>query len=217
MTLPSSHPASVPAAFRDTALTVATLGEQYVPRSFDVFRRRCLDQIQRLRDEWKAAGHPYDVIQDAVYAQCALLDEAALSHLADRDRDAWEREPLQVAEFGTHDAGETLIDRMQQRLSEPQPVLPLLAIFHAALSLGFRGRFALEGPDARAVMIRALHERLGDEASVSAGVVVRSSMRGNGIASISLPAGAMLAIVLAGMAWLLLDRWLGATAAQLLF
>lgn len=212
----SMNPLWLPVAFRDTALTVTTLGWQFAPSASESLRQRCHEQIQRLRAELKAAGQPDDVIQDAVYAQCALLDEAALSHLKDRERDAWEREPLQVAEFGTHDAGDALIGRMQQRLRQPQPVRPLLAMFHAALTLGFCGRFALEGPDARAAMIRALDERLGGFEGTPGGIVVRSAVRRRWLAPLSLPACVVLAIVVAGIAWVLLDRWLGIAAAQLL-
>ncbi|QAU23557.1 DotU family type IV/VI secretion system protein [Dyella sp. M7H15-1] len=212
----SMNPMWLPVAFRDTALTVTTLGWQFAPSSFETLRQRCREQIQRLRVELNTAGLSEDVVQDAVYAQCALLDEAALIHLKDGERDAWEREPLQVAEFGTHDAGDALIDRMQQRLRQPQPARPLLAIFHAVLTLGFRGRLALEGPDVRAAMVSALDERLGGSEGTPGGIVVRSSARRRGFAPLSLPACVLVSIVAAGVAWVLLDRWLGTAAAQLL-
>lgn len=212
----SLNPVWVPVAFRDTALTVTTLGRPFAPSSFETLRQCCREQIQRLRAELRAAGQPDDVIQDAVYAQCALLDEAALSHLEERERGAWEREPLQVAEFGTHDAGDALIDRMQQRLRQPHTARPLLAIFHAVLTLGFRGRLALEGPDARAAMIRALDQRLGGFEGTPGGIVVRSSAQRRWVTHLSLPACVLLAIVAAGIAWVLLDRWLETAAVQLL-
>lgn len=205
----------LPVAFRDTALTVATLGRPTTPSSFDTLRQRCREQIQRLRAELKTGGQPDDVIQDAVYAQCALLDEAALSHLTARDRDAWEREPLQVVEFGTHDAGDVLIARMQQWLQQPQPVRPLLAIFFAVLTLGFRGRFALEGRDAHAAMIQALSDRLGGADEPSGGVVVRSTVSRRWFPRLSLPAGVLLAIAMAAIVWGLLHQWLDSAAAQL--
>lgn len=212
----SVNPTWLPVAFRDTALTVTTLGGHATASSFETLRQRCREQIQRLRAELKVAGQPEDVIEDAVYAQCALLDEAALSDLKDRDRDAWEREPLQVAEFGTHDAGDALIARMQARLRQPQPVPLLLAIFFAVLSLGFRGRFALEGGDARVAMLRALGERLGVPDGAPGGVVVRSGARQRWFGRLSLPVCVLMSIALAALAWVLLDRWLGAAAAQLL-
>jgi type VI secretion system protein ImpK len=217
MTSPlSTNIRSLPVAFRDTALTVATLHGHATSDSFETLRRRCREQVRRLREELKAHGQPDDVIQDALYAQCALLDEAALSHLHGSDRDAWEREPLQVAEFGTHDAGDALIERVQQRLHQPQPVRSLLAIFYAVLALGFKGRFALEGCDARATMIRALGDRLGVFEGSPGGVVVSLTTRRRGFAHVSLLACVLLSITMAGLVWMLLDRWLRAAAAQLL-
>jgi type VI secretion system protein ImpK len=208
--------AGLPAAFRETALTVTMLGWEATPPTFAALRERCQAQVRRLRAEWTAAGHAEDVIDDAVYAQCAWLDEAALRHLRDGDRDAWEHTPMQVTEFGTHDAGEVLIARMQQRLQQTPPVRPLLAMFHAVLALGFHGRLALAGADARTAMLQALEERLGEATGAADGVVVRSSPRWRWRARLSLPMWTMLAIGAACVTWVLLDHWLAAAAAQLL-
>ncbi|MDE1180304.1 MAG: DotU family type IV/VI secretion system protein [Paraburkholderia sp.] len=150
-------------ALRDTALTVASLATSASPADFDTFRQQCDDQIVRLRRELAAAGHPPDVIEDAAYAQCALLDEAALQHLTEFDRAAWEHEPLQVLHFQTHNAGEELIARIERRVAASRPVEPLLAIFSAVLALGFKGRFALDGPAPRIALMHAIQSRLGIE------------------------------------------------------
>lgn len=217
MTVPQGLPTSfLPVAFRDTALTVVTLGTSDAPSSFKTLRPQCLKQIQRLREEMNANGQTDDVIQDAMYAQCALLDEAALRHLTGPDRDAWEREPLQVSQFGTHDAGEALVTRIQYRLQQAQPANPVLAVFFAVLSLGFQGRFALEEPDVRDAMIHALNDRLGGAEDGAGGVVVRSATRRRWWANVSLPAWVVLTMAMAAMVWLLLDRWLSLAAAKLL-
>jgi type VI secretion system protein ImpK len=100
------------------------------------------------------------VVEDAAYAQCALLDEYALRRLTGDERSAWEREPLQVQEFQSHNAGEELIARIERRLAEAQPVIPLLVVFHAVLGLGFQGKFALEGNAARDALVHTIDERL---------------------------------------------------------
>ncbi|WP_230474714.1 DotU/TssL family secretion system protein [Dyella monticola] len=208
--------ALLPIALRDTALTVTALRRGASSPSFDDLRQSSHAQVQRLRAELKIDNQSDDVIRDAVYAQCALLDEAALSSLKGSDRDEWEREPLQVAEFGTHDAGEALIARMQQRLHQPQAERTLLAIFLAVLVLGFRGRFVLERRDARAAMIKALQQHLGVSDEATGGIVVRSAARQRWFANVSLPACVLLAVAIAVTLWVLLDRWLDAAAAQLL-
>lgn len=208
----------LPVALRDTALTVTGLASNAAPTAFDAFRRKCTEQIERLRSELTTAGHPRDVVEDATYAQCALLDEAALSSLKGVDRDAWEREPLQVSEFQSHDAGEELIVRIERRLAQPQPVMPLLAIFAAVLDLGFRGKFALDGRDARVALMRALDERLGrhGEGSDSSGPVVVGT--GNGrrwFGNLSPLAWVVIALVGAGVIYVALDQWLTASIARI--
>lgn len=205
----------LPVALRDTALSVATLASDYAPQSFDDFRGACKTQIQALREELTSALHPSDVVEDAVYAQCALLDEKALSHLKGSDRDAWEHEPLQVDEFQSHDAGDELIRRIERRLAQPQPVLPLLAIFGAVLDLGFTGKFALAGHDARTALVRAISERLGRDHDKSSVLVVKPEglRRWNG--HLSPLVWVAISCAAAGVAYLALDQWLNASIARI--
>jgi type VI secretion system protein ImpK len=209
------YPSLLPGALRDTALTVTSLADDAAPAVFDSFRQKCKEQIDRLRAELTAAGHARDVIEDACYAQCALLDEAALSSLKGRDRDAWEHEPLQVSEFQSHNAGEELIARIERRLAEPQPVLPLLAIFIAVLDLGFRGKFARDGHDARTALMRAVDGHLDRNRDTSGPVIVRPSAapRWNGHLS---PLGwVMLTCIATGIAYVAIDHWLTVSIAQM--
>ncbi|WP_454738536.1 DotU family type IV/VI secretion system protein [Cupriavidus necator] len=184
---------------------------------FAAFQTKCLDQVARLREEFRANGQPADVVEDAAYAQCALLDEVALGRLQGSDRDAWEREPLQVQQFQSHDAGEALITRIERRLAEPQPVLPLLAVFHAVLGLGFRGRYALEGASARTALMRAIDERL-DRAGVrnaSGPVLVTGGKPRRWGGRLSPLGWVVSACIGAGLVYLAVDRWLAAAIARL--
>lgn len=208
----------LPAALRDTALTATGLAGYATPPSFEVFRQKCKEQIERLRAELISEGHPNDVVEDAAYAQCALLDEAALSSLVGPDRDAWERDPLQVSEFQCHDAGEQLIARIERRLAQPQQVLPLLAIFQAVLNLGFQGKFVLEGVDARSALMRAVDERLGsgiDCGDISGTVVVRPGKANRWLGHLSALAWVVIACAAACVVYAALDQWLAASIARL--
>lgn len=198
-----------PLALRDTALTVASLAGGAAPESFTAFRDRCAEQVNRLGEELRAAGQPPDVIEDATYAQCALLDEFALKRLVGTARDEWEREPLQVGKFQSHDAGDELIARIQRRLAQPQPVLPLLTVFHVVLGLGFRGRFAIDGDKDRDALVHALEDRLARHGMVapSASVVVLSGKTGARW-NVSPLAWVVCAALGAGLVYLALDRWL---------
>lgn len=204
----------LPVALRDTADTVVALRE-YRPMSPKGLRERCDAQIVRLRDELQQRGQPRDVIDDALYAQCALLDEAALKGLRGEARDAWEREPLQVSTFGRNDAGEELLRRIGLRLRDAKPVLPLLSIFAAVLRLGFMGRFATTGDGARDKLLSEIDERLtraeGNSTDRSApgrsGPVVVNPSRGRRRHPSPL-AWVLVACIAAALAWLAIDRWL---------
>lgn len=217
MTIAASRLAQdlLPVALRDTARTVVDLSGTHPP-SLQTLREQCENQVVRLREELLRRGQPHDVIDDAVYAQCALLDETALRQLAGTDRDAWEREPLQLSVFGRNDAGEELLRRIGLRLREPKPVLPLLGIFAAVLALGFKGRFAVNDAEARTKLIRAIDERLsravgGAAPDRSGPVVVNPSRRRR--RPLSPLAWVLVACIATGLVWLAIDRWLLASIA----
>lgn len=203
-------------ALRDAALTVATLADMAQPPSFAGFRETCAALVARLKEEFTADGQPADVVRDAAYALCALLDEIALGHLG-KSRGAWESEPLQVREFQSHDAGNELIDNIRRRLAEPKPVLPLLAVYAAVLGLGFQGRFALEGAVARSALMRALDERLEQAGlrNASSGPVTVTGGKARRWQGLSPLAWTTLALVAAGGIYLALDRWLTASIARI--
>jgi type VI secretion system protein ImpK len=207
----------LPVALRDTAGTVTKLRSKNPPTLAEL-RKESDAQVTGLREQLQRHGHPRDVIDDALYAQCALLDEAALNGLEGDARDAWEQEPLQVRVFGRNDAGEELLRRIGQRLREPRPVLPLLRIFAAVLAHGFKGRFAVNEAEARTKLIRAIDDRLeraigGALPERSGPVVVNPSRWRRGF--VSLLAWVCIAATAAGLVWLAIDRWLLSSIAAM--
>lgn len=207
----------LPLALRDTALTVTELNGEATPSdTFASFRKKCHELLDRLRDEFRSAGHSEAIVEDAAYAQCALLDEVALNRLQAEDRDAWEREPLQVKEFQSHHAGEELIARIERRLAEPQPVVPLLVVFYVVLGLGFQGKFALEGASARDTLVRAIDERM-ERAGVqkASGPIIVTASTTRGLRQLPPSGWVAIALAGAGLVYVALDRWLAASIAQL--
>ncbi|MBR8031483.1 DotU family type IV/VI secretion system protein [Burkholderia vietnamiensis] len=207
----------LPVALRDTARTVIALAEE--PLSFDALRGQCNTQIDQLRSDLGLRGLPDHGINDAVYALCALLDEAALKHLTGEARESWEKRPLQEERFSRNDAGEELVRRIEDRLLEPRSPRVLLAIFAAVLSLGFTGRFAMDGSTARAALIRTLDERLGrttaaeDNHAAPASIVVnRTNARPLRISPLTWVVASCVAV---GVAWFMVDRWFIASIAQI--
>jgi type VI secretion system protein ImpK len=207
----------LPLALRDTALTVTGLANGDKPaESFETFRARCLDLLTRLRQEFRTAGHSTAVVEDAAYAQCALLDEVALLYLQPADRDAWEREPLQVKEFQSHNAGEELVTRIERRLAEPQPMVPLLVVFYAVFGLGYQGKFALEGASAREALMRAIDERLeGAGVQKASGPIIVTSDKPRSMSHLPPLVWVLIALIGAGLFYFALDRWLAASISQL--
>ncbi|CAM2172432.1 type VI secretion system protein ImpK [Paraburkholderia sacchari] len=200
----------LPLALRDTARTVTALRSNNPP-SPDELRNDSTSQVAGLREELQQRGHPRDVIDDALYAQCALIDEAALAGLVGAARDAWEREPLQVRVFGRNDAGEELVRRIGERLREARPVLPLLGIFGAVLELGFKGRFALNEVEARTKLIHKIDEHLahatGRVTPDQSGPVVMNPSRARR-RTLSPLIWVLMGCVAASLIWLTIDRWL---------
>jgi type VI secretion system protein ImpK len=145
---------------RDTALLVTTLAAGGRTEDVIGLRERCQRLIEQFSTALRRRGYPDDVCQDALTAQCGLLDETALHHLSDKDRSQWDARPLQVERFGLHDAGERVFERLDQRMREASPHVALLECYSAILGLGFLGRYAREGETQRAALIAALSARL---------------------------------------------------------
>lgn len=128
---------------RDTALLVTSIGAGGTVPDAAKFRDRCGQIIDAFANALERRGYPEDVRQEALVAQCGLLDEIALRHLSTDHRSSWELTPLQVQRFKMHDAGDYVIGRIEARLREPSPNVDLLECYAAILGMGFKGRYAL--------------------------------------------------------------------------
>ena len=81
---------------RDTALTASMLADKDAPEHVEDWREHVAGLVHTLREDLRQAGAGEALIASVSYAQCALLDEAALRRLQGDQRAAWAREPLQV-------------------------------------------------------------------------------------------------------------------------
>jgi len=145
---------------RDTALLVTTLSQADKTVSVAVLRQSCYQLMSEFSAELEQRGVATDVREDALYAQCGLLDEAVLRALPPDDRPQWDAHPLQIERNGHHDAGERVFERLTLRMRETLPNLDLLEAYAAILGLGFMGRYAREGPEQRASLIAKLKAEL---------------------------------------------------------
>ncbi|ACR31501.1 DotU family type IV/VI secretion system protein [Burkholderia glumae] len=145
---------------RDTGLLVTTLAPGGRVQDAAGLRERCRQLITNFSDALARRGYPDDVRQDALIAQCGLLDETALRYLPAESRAAWQLKPLQVEQFNLHDAGERVIERLEARMREASPNLDLLECYSAILGMGFVGRYAREGEAKRTALVTSLNTQL---------------------------------------------------------
>ncbi|WP_175840307.1 DotU family type IV/VI secretion system protein [Burkholderia contaminans] len=223
----NSSRAPMRALLRDTALLVAHLSNGGQVDSHESLRRQCLRLVAQFSTALDAQGVAADVRDDAVLAQCGLIDEAALRNLPAASKSEWESRPLQVDRFGTHDAGTRVYERLEYRMREPAPNVDLLECYAAILSLGFRGRYAArsgasadahDGEAKRQALIAALVAQIDQlrPATRPDFVTDRSNTRLiDRLRSLSPWAIAGTACVIAIVVWFAWDRILDAELAQL--
>lgn len=151
---------SIRALMRDTALHVALLAQRAAPDAIDVLRRDCLRLITEFEAALQYREVPVDISIDALYAQCALLDETVLRCLPDDKKPEWDAAPLQVERFQNHDAGERVYERIAVRMRDASPPIELLECYSTVLGLGFKGRYARSGEAERTTLIAELDARI---------------------------------------------------------
>lgn len=145
---------------RDSALLVTRLSQGGQAKDAGALRQRCRQLMATFSAALSARGFSAQVREDAEYAQCGLLDEAALRCLDNAKRPVWDAQPLQVERFGKHDAGERVFERLEQRMCEATPNIALLEAYAAVLALGFKGRYAREGETKRVALIADLNAQI---------------------------------------------------------
>lgn len=145
---------------RDTAQTVSLLSQGGPVETGAQLRRDALRQVQAMDAALTERGLEDAIRRELVFAQCGLLDEVALKHLSAADRQIWETAPLQVERFGYHDAGDRVFANLDAWLRRPDADVHLLQFYAAIIALGFQGRYARDGDDARARMLEDLGHRI---------------------------------------------------------
>jgi len=114
------------------------------PPDHEAVKQRLLGVLARQYEAAKAhlSEHEMAEFDHAQYVMVAMADEVFL-HLVWPGRTAWAARPLEEeARFGTHVAGERFFEQLDAILAgNPSVSSELLAVYLAALSLGFRGRY----------------------------------------------------------------------------
>ncbi|MEA3091906.1 MAG: type secretion system protein ImpK [Caballeronia sp.] len=205
------------ALLRDTALEVSLLSQDTAEESAFELRKRCLQVVDDFDRALQAKQFPKDVREDAVYAQCGLLDETALRYLPEDERSKWDAQPLQVERFGNHDAGDRIYERIAVRAQEIPPKVALLECYATILGLGFLGRYANDGELRRAELAALLNERIPRAEPRRASLIIDSvsSTRLDWLRRLSPWTVAGMVCVTAALIWFTLGQSLDAQLANL--
>ncbi|GAB5537540.1 MAG: hypothetical protein Rubg2KO_37890 [Rubricoccaceae bacterium] len=107
-------------------------------------------------------------IQEAEFCLVAFLDEAILGS-SWPGRNAWSAEPLQLTHYDRYDAGERFFDRLKAILDEGGTRTAVMEVYYLCLSLGFKGRYAIQGREVLRRLVDDLHARLSQTPTGRAG------------------------------------------------
>lgn len=117
-------------------------------RLFEVFEQRA-----------KARHADASDLSTAKYGLAAFLDEAVLNSEWP-GREQWADEPLQLRYFNTYVAGGGFFDKLDAVRAQDPPNPELLELYHLCLTLGFRGKYGVEGPERLQALVKVLDGEL---------------------------------------------------------
>lgn len=221
MTLNTPHKAlNLDELMQDTWLQVICLRHQPVfeQGSELALWQRCVADAERVQRVLREAGVSREARHDILLAQCALLDEVVKGRGVQDDAYVqWYRMPLQGHFLQSMDAGETLCERMQQVLAQPQADPLVLTCFHRILMLGFLGGHPAPDAPARQQLIDALSARVAPFAVMpEEGLVIRDNRRQQPRWFSQRSTRLACAVLALAALWWGLDYWLNHLIATLL-
>jgi type VI secretion system protein ImpK len=125
------------------------------------FRRQIQTALRAAEKEGVAKGYAPEDVRLATTAVVAFLDESVLNSSNPAFSD-WSRMPLQQELFGHNVAGESFFENLErlQNRSDSYDVADILEVHCLCLLLGFRGRYAVSGPEAVRPLTDSLLERI---------------------------------------------------------
>jgi len=171
--------------------------------------RRCEKQVEQVQQRLKDAGLSARSIELISHAQCALLDETALSCAKGDAHAKWASQPLQARFFSRHQAGEFLYEEMRESLRQPSPDVLLLTAFQRVLMLGFQGRYRDLNDPEREQLLDELNARVAPLELNQALLTRRGGHRINTLRGLRSPwVHVLSAVLLLAATWWGLDHWL---------
>lgn len=125
------------------------------------FRAQIRRSLQGAMQDARTLGYSNEIVQTAVYATVAFLDESILN-LQNPVFADWSRRPLQEELFGNHTAGEVVFRNFRDLLSRENQteVADALELHCLCLMLGYRGRFAFGDTGEFHQLLRQAREKI---------------------------------------------------------
>lgn len=118
----------------------------------DALRERVRDMLDRARRDAVDAGFTTKDVRRAAYAVVALLDETVQG--SDWSQKAqWLARPMQLQMYERYDAGEEFFTRLERLRANPDDHVDVLEVYYLSLALGFHGRYQLQEPQQRQILI----------------------------------------------------------------
>lgn len=213
LTAPNQHTVTaqdLDALLQDSYLLVVELRQGASVQDSPDLWTHCAKQVEHVQQRLKDAGVSPRSVELISHAQCALLDETALSCAKGDAHVNWARQPLQTRFFSSHQAGEFLYEDMREALSQPAADVLVLTAFQRVLMLGFQGRYRDVSDPEREQLLAALSARVAPLELNQALTTQTDGQRMSGLPGLRSP---LIHILAAGLllvgAWWGLDYWLG--------
>lgn len=218
-TVSTKHPVTtqdLDALLQDSYLLVVELRQDASVQDSPGLWKRCEQQVEQVEQSLKNAGVNTRSIELISHAQCALLDETALSCAKGDAHADWASQPLQTRFFSSHQAGEFLYEDMREALRQPTPDVLALTAFQRVLMLGFQGRYRDVNDPEREQLLAALNARA---APLELNQVVMTQGIGQRMNALGWLRSPLVHIFMAGLllvgVWWGLDHWLDGLVATL--
>jgi type VI secretion system protein ImpK len=125
------------------------------------FRSHIKSALRSAEKEGVGKGYAPEDVRLATTAVVAFLDESILNSSNPVFSD-WSRMPLQQELFGHNVAGESFFENLEQlqNRSDSLDVSDILELYCICLLLGFKGRYALSGPEAVRPLTESILDRI---------------------------------------------------------
>lgn len=148
------RPENLALQFQEVLTAIERLrGNRQGVNDAEAFRHHTREALKNAANASLAAGYDSGDVRFATLAAVAFLDESIL-HSGNPIFNDWLRKPLQEELFGTHIAGETFFQNLEQLLgrNDSADLADVLEVHHLCILLGFGGRYSASRGELARVM-----------------------------------------------------------------